>query len=135
MGRVVHFEITAEDPDRAAEFYRKAFGWEVSDWGGPDRYLLATTGAPDKAGINGAITKRQEHLQGVINTIEVDKWETGAKAVVDAGGELITEKSAIPGIGYVAYCLDTEGNVFAMLESNPAAKPEEIPVAAGQTSR
>lgn len=43
MGRVSHFEITADDPDRAAEFYRKAFGWEINDWGGPFKYLLATT--------------------------------------------------------------------------------------------
>jgi predicted enzyme related to lactoylglutathione lyase len=31
MGRLSHFEITADDPDRAAEFYRKAFGWELKD--------------------------------------------------------------------------------------------------------
>jgi len=31
MGRVIHFEITADEPDRAAGLYRKAFGWEVTD--------------------------------------------------------------------------------------------------------
>lgn len=125
MGRVVHFEIGADDPDRAAEFYRKAFNWEISDWGGPMRYLLVTTGAADEPGINGAIMQRAEHQQAVINSIDVASWEAGAKSVVEAGGRLLMEKTAIPGIGYFAYCTDTEGNVFGILESNPAAKTAE----------
>jgi uncharacterized protein len=132
MGRVVHFEISADDPDRAAQFYRKAFNWDVSDWGGPSKYLLVTTGAPDEAGINGAITERQEHMQAVINSIDVDSWERAAKSVIDAGGEVLTEKAAIPGIGYFAYCRDTERNVFGILESNPEAKAAQPPIAAGQ---
>lgn len=128
MGRVVHFEITADDPDRAAEFYRKAFNWEVTDWGGPSKYLLVTTGPADEAGINGAITERQEHLQAVINSIDVDSWERAAQAVKDAGGEVLMEKTAITGVGYFAYCVDTERNVFGILESDPAAKAAE-PVA------
>lgn len=125
MGRVVHFEISAEDPDRAAEFYRKAFNWEISDFGGPMKYLLATTGAEGEPGINGAIRQRDEQQQPVINSIDVASWEAGARALVEAGGRLLTEKTAIPGIGYFAYAADTEGNVFGIMESNPAAKPAE----------
>ncbi len=134
MGRVVHFEITADDPDRAAEFYRKAFNWEVTDWGGPSRYLLVTTGPAGEAGINGAITERQEHLQAVINSIDVDSWERAAKAVKDAGGEVLMDKTAIPGIGYFAYCVDTERNVFGILESDPQAKAADVPEAAVLTT-
>lgn len=130
MGRVVHFEITADDPVRAAEFYRKAFGWKIEDWGGPSKYLLATTGSAAGAGINGAITERQEHLQPVINSIEVDSFEQGAEAVKQAGGEVLMEKTAIPGVGYFAYCMDTERNVFGIVESNPAAKAGELAAAA-----
>lgn len=132
MGRVVHFEISAEDPDRAAEFYRKAFGWEVTDWGGGFRYLLATTGPDDQPGINGAITERQEHSQPVVNSIEVARWEDGAAAVAAAGGEVLMEKTPIPGMGYFAYCRDTEGNVFGIFESDPAAQAVGIPVTAGE---
>ena len=35
MARVVHFEIHADDPERAAKFYEAAFGWSVSKWDGP----------------------------------------------------------------------------------------------------
>lgn len=121
MGRVSHFEITADDPARAAEFYRKAFGWEINDWGGPFKYLLATTGPKEQVGIDGAIMDRHDSKQAVINTISVDKWETGAKAVSDAGGSVLQEKTAVPGQGYFAYCKDTEGNLFGIFEADASA--------------
>lgn len=132
MGRLSHFEITADDPDRAAEFYRKAFGWEFQDWGGPFKYLLATTGPKDQIGIDGAIMDRGDHKQAVINTITVDKWEEAAQAVSAAGGTVFMEKTAVPGQGYFAYCRDTEGNVFGIFEADPTAAQEAAPVGAGQ---
>lgn len=121
MGRVIHFEITADDPDRAAAFYRRAFGWEVTDWGGPLKYLLATTGRSEEPGINGAITERQDHGQPVVNSIQVETWEQGAAAVKAAGGKVVTEKTPIPGLGYFAYCTDTEGNLFGIFEEAAGA--------------
>ncbi len=122
MGRVSHFEITADDPDRAAAFYRKAFGWEFNDWGGPFKYLLATTGPKDQVGIDGAIMGRTDRKQAVINTISVDNWEEGARAVSEAGGTVLMEKDAVPGQGYFAYCRDTEGNVFGIFQADPTAQ-------------
>ena len=124
MGRVSHFEITADDPDRAAAFYRKAFGWEFNDWGGSFKYLLATTGPKDQVGIDGAIMARHQTKQAVINTISVDKWEKGAEAVKNAGGKVLQEKTAVPGQGYFAYCRDTEGNVFGIFEADATAAQE-----------
>ena len=135
MGRVSHFEITADDPERAAAFYRKAFGWEFNDWGGPFKYLLATTGPKDQIGIDGAIMPRHQTKQAVINTISVDKWEAGAQAVKDAGGTVLSEKDAVPGQGYFAYCRDTEGNVFGIFEANAAAAPATAPVGAAQETK
>jgi uncharacterized protein len=132
MGRPSHFEITADDPERAAEFYRKAFGWEFNDWGGPFKYLLATTGPKDHVGIDGAIMPRHHTQQAVINTISVDNWEKGAKAVSDAGGKVLSEKDAVPGQGYFAYCRDTEGNVFGIFEADSSAVQAAAPVGAAK---
>ncbi len=132
MGRVSHFEITADDPERAAAFYRKVFGWEFNDYGGPFKYLLATTGPKDEIGIDGAIMARHHTNQAVINTISVDTWEAGAQAVNDAGGTVLSEKDTLPGLGYFAYCRDTEGNVFGIFEANAAAAPSTAPVGAAQ---
>jgi predicted enzyme related to lactoylglutathione lyase len=124
MGRVSHFEITADDPKRAKAFYEKAFGWKFSDWGGPVTYLLAETGDKKEVGIDGAIMDRTDHKQAVINTISVDKFETGADAVKKAGGKVLMDKTAVPGQGYFAYCTDTEGNVFGIFEADETASQE-----------
>ena len=58
MARVIHFELAADDPERATEFYTKVFGWQIQKWDGPQDYWLATTGAPGAPGIDGAIMRR-----------------------------------------------------------------------------
>ncbi|MGI5916342.1 MAG: VOC family protein [Anaerolineae bacterium] len=38
MGRVIHFELNADDPERAARFYQDVFGWTIEKWDGPLDY-------------------------------------------------------------------------------------------------
>ena len=120
MGRVSHFEITADNPKRAAEFYEKAFGWKLTDWGGPFTYLLATTGDKDEVGIDGAIMDRTDHGQAVINTIGVESIEQSMADVRAAGGTVLMDPpDEIPGVGLFAYARDTEGNEFGLLQPVP----------------
>ncbi len=44
MPRVVHFEIYADQPERAIKFYQDVFGWNFQKWNGPYDYRLVTTG-------------------------------------------------------------------------------------------
>ena len=44
MPRPVHFEIPAENPERAMQFYSTVFGWKFSKWEGPMDYWMITTG-------------------------------------------------------------------------------------------
>ena len=44
MPRVVHFEIPADNPARAVQFYRTVFGWDIKKTEMPMEYHLATTG-------------------------------------------------------------------------------------------
>ena len=53
----------------------------------------------------------------------------------DAGGTVLSEKDAVPGQGYFAYCRDTEGNVFGIFEANAAAAPATAPVGAAQDTK
>ncbi len=55
MGRPIHFELAALDPQRAVAFYRSVFGWDIGTWGGPMEYYLIHTGDPGEPGIDGAI--------------------------------------------------------------------------------
>jgi uncharacterized protein len=121
MGRVCHFEIPASDPDRAAEFYKKVFGWKIEKWPGPMEYWLVTTGAEGTPGINGGLLRKGAQVSTTTNTVDVTSVDDAIAAVTKAGGKQLTPKSAIPGVGYFAYCQDTEGNVFGMMQNDKNA--------------
>ncbi len=121
MARVTHFEINADDPERAVSFYRDVFGWEIQKWAGPVDYWLITTGREDEPGINGALMNRTDPAAATWNTVEVGSLDDHVSRVEAAGGSVVVPKMAIPGVGYQAYCRDTEGNVFGIHQSDPAA--------------
>ena len=125
MGRVVHFEFPVDDPKRAIKFYQEAFGWQVMKWEGPVDYWLITTGAEGEPGIDGALTVRGEGVSTVVNTISVDDLDKALKKVEKAGGKAITPRMTSPGIGHMAYCVDTEGTQFGLMQSDPSAQPAE----------
>ena len=120
MPRVVHFEIPADDPERAARFYRQALGWIVDKWEGPEDYWLVTTGDESEPGINGGITLR-ENLPTTVNTVDVPVLDEATDRVESAGGKVLVPRTSVKGVGFVAYCADTEGNVFGLMETNESA--------------
>ena len=122
MTRVVHFEIVSDDPERTKRFYEEIFGWKVEKWDGPMDYWFFTTGGSDEPGIDGAFGLRQSPEDSVINTIDVEDVDKYVKLVVENGGEIIRPKSAIPGVGYLMYFKDSEGNLWGMMQDDPEAK-------------
>lgn len=119
MKRPVHFEILADDPEKVAAFYKEVFDWEIATWGGGEQvYWLVTTGPDDEPGINGGIMNR-EFDQAVINTLEVESLDQALEKIEAAGGRKIHGPNPIPDVGMHAYCADTEGNLFGVLEPSP----------------
>jgi uncharacterized protein len=121
MPRVVHFEIGVDDPDRAIKFYGDVFGWKTSKWDGPADYWLIQTGTAPEPGIDGAFARRGPNAL-TTNTISVPSVDKAIVKILDAGGKIIMPKYAIPGIGWLAYFQDPEGNVYGIMEDNPGAK-------------
>ena len=119
MGRVIHFEINAEDPERATKFYQEALGWKIEKWGGPIEYWMVMTGDEKTPGIDGAIMRSEKRGMGTYNTIDVDSLQDSLSAVEKAGGKKISEIDNITGVGLFCYCEDTEGNKFGLLQSEP----------------
>jgi hypothetical protein len=122
MGRVVHFEIHASDPARAALFYSSVFAWQISKWEGPTEYWLVSTGKETR-GIDGGIVPRRGDppvpgaaVCSYVCTIEVDKLDESTAAVELNGGTMVVPKMEIPGVGWLAYAHDTEGNIFGMMQ-------------------
>lgn len=127
MPRVVHFEIHADDPDRAIAFYKALFGWKMTKWGGPMDYYMIDTG--EGVGINGGLVRRMgpRPTEGqavnayvcTVNVLNVDDYF--AKALAN-GGTVALPKMPIPGVGWLAYVKDTEGNILGIMQNDPAAK-------------
>lgn len=118
MPKVIHFEIPADNPERAVEFYEKVFGWNIMKWEGEFDYWLVEAGKEDEPGINGAIKPR---LFGktISQAINVDSYDEFAAKIESLGGKMLTEKSSIPGVGDVGMFQDTEGNVLSIIETAP----------------
>lgn len=129
MSRVIHFEIHAEKPERAAKFYTQLFGWSVQKWDGPMDYWMIGTGPESEPGINGGLVVRRgpapEEMQAVnsyVCTISVTDLDKSLELLGTLGGAVALPKMAVPGVGWLAYAKDTEGNIFGMMQGDPAAK-------------
>lgn len=121
MSRVIRFEIPVDDSDRALKFYSSVFGWNMEK-AGPLEYWFTTTGPDEEPGINGAFAKRDSTMEGTTNTISVSSLDDALKKITQAGGRAATPKTTIEGIGYFAYCRDTEGNLFGIVQPDRSAK-------------
>ncbi|MEW6049753.1 MAG: VOC family protein [Candidatus Zixiibacteriota bacterium] len=122
MFRPMHFEIHADQPERAVRFYSEVFGWLFSKWSGPQDYWLITTGAVDQPGINGGLMQRRDPGGATYNTVDVPSVDEFLIKITSHGGTIALPKMAIPGVGWLAYCKDTEGNIFGIHEADPSAK-------------
>ena len=121
MPRVVHFEIYADEVDRATKFYSEVFGWQMHKWDGPDDYWIAITGREGEAGIDGAIMNRPEPGMDGINFIDVASIDNFIAKIQANGGTLVRTKIAIAEVGYSAVCADSEGNPFGLFQVDPNA--------------
>jgi uncharacterized protein len=127
--RVIHFEIHAEDVARAKKFYEDVFDWKIEKWEGPMEYWNITTGNQEEPGINGGLMKRQGGEPGIdtpiityVCTIDVPNIDGYLEKIQEHGGKVTMEKGPIPGIGWLAYCLDTEKNIFGIMQPDMSAR-------------
>ena len=130
--RVIHFEVHAADTAKIAAWYHDIFGWEVRRWENPnvDYWIVMT--APDgskEPGIDGGITKRMglppkggEPVSSFVCTIHLPSVDTWLAKIQQAGGSVALPKMPIPGLAWLAYCKDPEGNIFGIYEDDKNAK-------------
>ncbi len=135
MNRVVHFEIHAANPERAATFYREVFGWAIQEWVIPgvempeeNRYWMVTTGPEGEPGINGGLLVRRgaapaagQAVNAYVCTMGVASVDECVAKALAAGATVALPKMPIKGVGWLAYCHDTEGNIFGMIQDDKSA--------------
>ena len=119
---IIWFEVPADDLNRAQKFYKSMFGWKFAKLpAAVNDYWHIDTGGPD-ASPDGGMMPRMHPQQPITNYVTVPSVSKAAAKVERLGGTVCKSKTAVPGMGYFAICLDTEGNTFALWEMNEQAK-------------
>jgi uncharacterized protein len=122
-GQVVHFEIPAEDPERAYGFYRSAFEWDITPM--PEMGYAALKGTPtddqgrptEPGSINGGMFRREDELTDPVITIGVDDIDKALQTIGDLGGSVVRAKMTVGDMGFAAYFRDTEGNIMGLWQN------------------
>ena len=123
MPTITHFDIPADDIERAKKFYSDLFGWKIEKAPGPMDYLFVyTKNEKGEEGVGGGIAKRDKPEDKITNFIDVPSIDEYMEKVKKLGGKVITPKMPVPGYGYLAVCIDTENNTFGLWETEENIK-------------
>jgi predicted enzyme related to lactoylglutathione lyase len=123
MPTIVHFDLPADDPERAKKFYEKLFDWKFEKVPMPEPYyLVETKDLEGNPGIGGGMGKRGMPEQKISNYIGVPSVDEYIEKVKKLGGKIIMLRTAVSGWGYLAICVDTENNTFGLWEEDRNVK-------------
>jgi uncharacterized protein len=127
VARVIHFEIHASKPRELIAFYSELFGWKFTKWGEID-YWMVETGPPDKPGIGGGLLQRPpcngqsgQWLNAFACTVQIESLDTTVAKAVALGAQIALPKMPIPGVGWLAYIKDLDGNLLGLMQPDPSA--------------
>ncbi len=127
MGRVIHFEIHATEPQALIDFYSGLMGWSFTKWEYAD-YWLVGTGPDDRPGINGGLLPRRgpmaaegQPVNSYVCTADVASVDESVAKATSLGGTIAVPRMPIPGVGWLAYVKDPDGNLFGLMQSDPSA--------------
>ena len=117
-GKIVHFEVPADDTSRAQKFYNEMFGWSFQAMEGPVEYHMAQV----SEGLGGAIHRADQGggIPGIFVYFDVDDINESTARVRELGGET-NEVQPVPGMGWFAGCKDALGNDFGLWQNDESA--------------
>ena len=130
MSRVVHFEIQADDVERAKTFYSAVFDWSFEDYSKMTgtTYWGVVTGPENEPGINGGLLQRptaapapEQGTNAYVCTMAVEDYDAVERRILDAGGQVALPKMALAGMAWQGYYIDPEGNTFGIHQPDPDA--------------
>lgn len=125
MNEPSYFEIQADDVKRAADFYAKIFGWQMTKVEGlPVEYWRIET-----QGTRGGLLQRpapapspQSGANAFVSSMQVEDYDAIAAKIIGSGGKVALPKFAVPGTCWQGYFVDTEGNTFGIFQVDPQAR-------------
>ena len=128
MPRVVHFEVHASEPERLVAFYQRLFDWKFEPWGPPGTYWLIRTGSAEQPGIDGGLLKRHgaraadgQAVNAFVCTVDVPSAKEALARAESLGGSVALPIMAIPGVGWLGYAKDPDGNLVGLMQQDASA--------------
>ena len=119
----IYFEIEADDPGRAINFYSQVFGWRFSEDQGPERYWRIEAGE-----LSGGLLPRsairppsQCGANAFVCSFEVENFDAAGQTIQKLGGAVVEPKFPVPGQSWQGYFMDTEGNNFGIFQVDERA--------------
>jgi uncharacterized protein len=119
--KVVHFEIPADDLERASRFYKELLGWKIekdTSMEGVEYWMIQTNGSPG-TGVGGGLMQRQHPGQQIVNYVGVESVDQYVDRARELGGDVVVPKMDVGGFGWMAHLKDPEGNAIALWQDNP----------------
>jgi uncharacterized protein len=129
MDKVVHFEIPADNVERANKFYNENFDWKITPVPEMKYTLLGTVevdqnNMPKECGaINGGLMERSFGIKSPVITINVDNIDASIEKIQKTGGKIVQGKMEVQNIGFIAYFQDTEGNIWGLIQPTQWRQP------------
>ncbi|WP_307339057.1 VOC family protein [Metabacillus malikii] len=114
MARVIGFEFSSQEPEKAAAFYENVFNWKIAEpkWD----YWAVTTGEQTDPGIDGGISKGPHDFpHGTRIQIEVDSIDEAILKAKANGAMIVREKMEFNDF-YLAYLVDPVGVSFGLVQ-------------------
>ena len=122
-----YFEIHADDCQRAQRFYGGVFGWSFTYYEAADiEYYRIATNEPGT--MAGGLLKRPGAVQPMqapnafVVTLLVPSIDDYIEKAVKAGAIVALPKFAVKGMGWTAYLVDTEKNIFGLFQEDANAR-------------
>jgi len=127
MTNITHFEIYGEHPVALADFYRKAFGWQVEQMPGIN-YWRINTGAAEGPALHGGLTSRAiPNLSGWMVFVHVASLDETVAKIQSLGGSIVRPRTAVPKTAWVTIVSDPAKNIFGVWQADPLAFPMPEP--------
>jgi len=120
MNPVHHFEITYKDKQRAINFYKTLFNWNISDLEEFNYTIAQTTEVGEdnkpleKGAINGAFVEATPEVSKPLIAITVDDIQKTVAQAVAEGGEVVASPIAVGELGHYARIKDCEDNIIGL---------------------
>lgn len=114
MGRpIMHFEIASPNLERASEFYKELFDWEVGEER-MDGYRLVQTA---EGSIGGGLLRTPEGVFPYVTVyVGVEDLKATLVRTEELGGKVIVEPMPIRGFGEFAMFQDPDGVMMGLFE-------------------